>query len=306
MASLQDTPARKILLTGGTGQVGSELLRFLGHLGEVTAPGSSDLDLTQPERIREAVRDIRPHLIVNAAAYAAVDRAEEERDLAMALNGSAPKILAEEARALKAAMVHYSTDYVFDGSKDGSYLETDEINPINVYGITKASGDAAVQKASIPHLIFRTSWVYGLTGKNFLLTLQRLAGEKDELGIVNDQCGAPTWSRLIAQTTANILDQTLSSTKPADMSQIGQASGIYNMTCSGQTSWFGFAEEILKGLPDAERLKLMPIPTSDYPTPARRPLNSVLSNGKLRDTFGILPPDWQGVLNFCLKDLAPT
>ena len=152
MVSLQDTPARKILLTGGTGQVGSELLRFLGHLGEVTAPGSSDLDLTQPERIREAVRDIRPHLIVNAAAYTAVNRAEEERDLAMALNGSAPKILAEEARALKAAMVHYSTDYVFDGSKDGPYLETDEINPINVYGITKASGDAAVQKASIPHL----------------------------------------------------------------------------------------------------------------------------------------------------------
>lgn len=304
MASLQDTPARKILLTGGTGQIGSELLQFLGHLGQVTAPSSGDLDFSQPDRIREVLREIQPHLIINAAAYTAVDKAEEERDRAMAINGTAVKVLAEEAHSLNAAMVHYSTDYVFDGTKSGPYLETDAINPANVYGITKASGDAAVQQADIPHLIFRTTWVYSLTGKSFLQTIQRLAKQKKELRIVDDQWGAPTWSRLIAQTTVNILDQTLTDSKPEDVSEIRRASGIYNMTCSGQTNWFGFAEEILKGLPDTEKPQLIPIPTREYPTPAKRPMNSVLSNEKLRTTFGILLPDWQGALNFCLKDSA--
>ncbi|MGP0630769.1 dTDP-4-dehydrorhamnose reductase [Nitrospina sp. 32_T5] len=293
---------RRILLTGKTGQIGRELWSFLDTFGDVRAPSSSELDLAAPDPVKNYLMEWRPHLIVNAAAYTQVDRAEEERDRAMAINGTAPKVMAECAAELGAAMVHFSTDYVFDGSKHGFYRETDEPNPKNVYGITKAAGDAAIQQAGVPHFIFRTSWVYGLNGHNFLLTMQRLAREQDEIRVVNDQVGSPTWSRLIAQTTANILDQVLSDREAGDVSGIEKASGIYNLTCTGWTSWYGFARAIFDALPEDERPRLRPIPTGDYPTPAPRPANSVLSIEKLRQQFGIILPDWQGALTFCLNN----
>ena len=198
---------RKILLTGKNGQVGWELERSLQPLGQVIAFDRSGLDLASPDSIRAVIREVKPELIVNPAAYTAVDKAESEPDLAMAVNGVAPGIIAEEAKRLGAALIHYSTDYVFDGTKAEPYTEDDVPKPINVYGKTKLAGEQAVQAIGVPHLIFRTSWVYGMRGKNFLLTILRMAKEKDELRIVDDQFGAPTWSRMIAETTAQVLAQ---------------------------------------------------------------------------------------------------
>jgi len=293
--------AWKILLIGKEGQVGGELSSLLQPLGELILCGEKDLDLTQGDRIREKLRDVQPHVIVNAAAYTAVDRAEEESDLAMAINGTAPAILAEEAKKLGAALVHYSTDYVFDGKKEAPYTEEDSPNPLGVYGRTKLAGDEVIQSTGLPHLIFRTAWVYGLKGKNFLLTMQRLAKERDELKIVDDQIGPPTWSRTIAQTTANILTQVLPQNSPGDLSRFEQASGLYNLVCGGQTSWFGFARAILEASSLSQNTKLIPIPTSEYPTPAKRPPNSVLSTEKLRSAFGITPPAWDVALKYCLS-----
>jgi dTDP-4-dehydrorhamnose reductase len=293
--------AWKILLIGKEGQVGGELSSLLQPLGELIVFGEEDLDLTQEDRIREKLRDVQPHVIVNAAAYTAVDQAEDQPDLAMAINGIAPAILAEEAKKLGAALVHYSTDYVFDGEKQEPYTEKDLPNPLGVYGRTKLAGDEAIQFTSLPHFIFRTSWVYGLKGKNFLLTMQRLAKERDELKIVDDQIGAPTWSRTIAQTTANVLTQVLPQSSPGDLSRFEQASGLYNLVCGGKTSWFGFAQAILEASSLSQNTKLIPIPTSEYPTPAKRPKNSVLSTEKLKSAFGIAPPDWDITLKYCLS-----
>ena len=290
----------KILLIGKEGQVGGELSTLLKPLGELILCGEKDLDLTQVDRIREKLRDVRPHIIVNAAAYTAVDKSEEEPELALAVNGTAPAILAEEAKKLDAALIHYSTDYVFDGEKREPYTEEDTPNPQSVYGRTKLAGDEAIQSTGLPHLIFRTSWVYGLKGKNFLLTMQRLAKERDELKIVDDQIGSPTWSRTIAQTTANVLEQVLTQSSPGDLSRFEQASGLYNLVCSGQTSWFGFAQAILNASSSSQTTKLTPIPTSEYPTPAKRPLYSVLSTKKLQSSFGITPPTWDVTLKYCL------
>ena len=286
-------------MIGKEGQVGGELSTLLEPLGELIVFGEKDLDLTQVDRIREKVRDVQPHLIVNAAANTAVDKCEEVADLAMAVNGTAPAILAEEAKKLGAALVHYSTDYVFDGEKQGPYTEEDSPNPLGVYGRTKLAGDEAIQSTGLPHLIFRTSWVYGLTGKNFLLTMQRLGKERDELKIVDDQIGCPTWSRTIAQTTANVLTQILPQSSPGDLSRFEQASGLYNLVCGGQTSWFGFAKAILEE--SSPTTKLTPIPTSEFPTPAKRPQNSVLSTEKLRSAFGIVTPAWDVTLKYCLS-----
>jgi dTDP-4-dehydrorhamnose reductase len=291
----------KILLIGKEGQVGGELSTLLRPFGELILCGEADLDLTQADHIREKLRSVQPHVIVNAAAFTAVDKAEEEPDLALAVNGTAPAILAEEAKKLGAALVHYSTDYVFDGEKQAPYTEEDSPNPLGVYGHTKLAGDEAVQSTGLPHLIFRTSWVYGLKGKNFLLTLQRLAKERDELKIVDDQTGSPTWCRTIAQTTANVLTQVLPQNSPGDLSRFDQASGLYNLVCSGQTSWFGFARAILEASSSSQDTKLIPIPTSEYPTPARRPKNSVLSTEKLQSAFGITPPAWDVTLKYCLS-----
>ena len=293
--------AWKILLIGKEGQVGRELSSLLKPFGELTLFGKEDLDLTQADRIREQLRNVQPHVIVNAAAYTAVDQAEEEPDLALAVNGTAPAILAEEAKKLGAALVHYSTDYVFDGEKQDPYTEEDSPNPMGVYGRTKLAGDEAIQSTGLPHLIFRTAWVYGLKGKNFLLTIQRLAKERDELKIVDDQIGSPTWCLTIAQATANVLTQILPQSSPGDLSHFEQASGLYNLVCGGQTSWFGFAQAILEASSSSQDTKLIPIPTSEYPTLTKRPQNSVLSTKKLKSAFGIAPPAWDVTLKYCLS-----
>ncbi len=288
-----------MLLFGRTGQVGFELERALAPLGEVTALERSQADLAWPETLRPLVREQRPACIVNAAAYTAVDQAEQEEALALRINGEAPGVLAEEARRVGALLVHYSTDYVFDGAKAGAYAEDDPPAPINAYGRTKLAGERAIQAAGGAHLIFRTSWVYGARGRNFYLTMRGLFRERPELKIVDDQVGAPTSSRAIAEATAQVLAQLLG---PRPAHAPGAASGLYHMTAAGATSWYGFAREILAlqppaaGAPGAPGPRLVPIPTRDYPTPARRPLNSRLDTAKLRRTFGVTLADWKVAL----------
>jgi dTDP-4-dehydrorhamnose reductase len=289
----------KILLTGTRGQVGYELARSLQSLGEVIAVDRSKMDLSDLDSVRDVVRSVKPNLIVNPAAYTAVDQAEKEAELAMRVNGEAPGVMAEEAARLGAAMIHYSTDYVFDGRKTGQYTEDDVTNPLSVYGRSKLAGEQAVEAANIPHLILRTSWVYGARGKNFLQTIRRLAAERDELRIVADQHGAPTWCRTIADTTANIVIH-LSSNK--DSRQDWQeASGIYHLTAQGQTSWHGFAQSIVDSMATTGRQKpvVTPIATREYPLPAARPMNSVLSCERLQKRFCRLP-DWQTALGLCV------
>ena len=286
----------KILLTGKNGQVGWELERSLQPLGQVFAFDRTGLDLANPDSIRAAIREIKPDLIVNPAAYTAVDKAESEPDLAMAVNGVAPGIMGEEAKRLGAALIHYSTDYVFDGTKTAPYTEDDVPNPINVYGKTKLAGERAIQAIGVQHLIFRTSWVYGLRGKNFLRTILRLAGERDELRVVDDQIGAPTWSRLIAEATASVLARIPSK-------DIKYCSGIYHLTASGHTSWYGFTQAIFerRGVDTSQRsVVLHPIHTSEYPLPAIRPKNSLVSMQKLTKTFNLTMPTWDMALDLCL------
>jgi len=292
---------KKILLISCTGQVGAELWRGLQPLGEVVPVDQhlttvARLDLTNEKQIREVIQQVKPNIIVNAAAYTAVDKAEQDQQVAMAINATAPQILADLAKQTNALLVHYSTDYVFDGTKNAPYLETDTPNPLNMYGKSKLAGDQAIQASGCHHLIFRTSWVYGRYGQNFFLTIQRLAKEREELRIVADQIGSPTWSRLIADMTAQVLSQLYSPRFQTDLSEI---SGIYNLTCGGQTNWCEFAQRISERAPKPPRV--IPIPTSDYPAPAKRPLYSVLSNQKLAQTFGLELPDWQAALNICLS-----
>ena len=289
----------KILVTAAQGQVGWELRRTLATLGEVVAVDRKAMDLSAPDSVRNCIRDIQPGLIVNAAAYTAVDKAEAEPELAMMVNGTAPGIMAEEAKRLNAAIVHYSTDYVFDGGKATPYTEDDATNPINVYGRSKLAGEQAIQAVGAPHLILRTSWVYGARGKNFLLTILRLARERDELRIVDDQIGAPTWSRSIAEATAQMLAQRQS---PAALAEV---SGVYHLTAGGRTSWHGFTQAILAHSPlfvsGASKPLLLPIPTSEYPLPAKRPMNSVIDNAKLKSVFGLAQTDWEEALKLCLE-----
>ena len=293
----------RILLTGKDGQVGWELQRTMASLGEVVAVGHREMDLADPDSIRKVIREIRPALIVNPAAYTAVDKAESEPDLAMAINGVAPGILAEEAKKLNAALVHYSTDYVFDGKKPAAYSEDDAPNPLNVYGQTKLAGERAVQAAGASYLILRTSWVYGARGKNFLLTILKLAGERSELKIVDDQIGAPTWCRMLAETTARILAPVCAAPNPPAM--LADTGGLYHLTAGGQTSWYGFAKKILENVPHSAipaPAKLIPIPSSEYPAPAVRPRNSCLSNEKLMRSFGLTIPSWESSLAMCLQE----
>jgi len=291
---------KTILLTGASGQVGWELRRSLSTLGRVVAPSHAELDLARPETLTAALRDIKPDLIVNPAAYTAVDKAESEQDLAYAVNAEAPLALAKEAARLGITLVHYSTDYVFDGTQFGAYAEYDAPRPLGVYGASKLAGEELVQASGAEHLILRTSWVYGLRGKNFLLTMQRLARERDRLSVVADQFGAPTWARSIAEATAQVLALWLSpGATPEDRQRL---SGVYHMTCGGRTSWHGFAEAILQNMQArGEKIPVLKaIPTAEYPTPAQRPANSVLSNEKLQKTFGIALPAWDAALPLCL------
>lgn len=284
-----------ILLTGAKGQVGWELRRSLAPLGNVTAVDSGAMDLACVDAIRAKVREVSPRIIVNPAAYTAVDKAEDERCRAQAVNAVAPGILAEEAKRCGAILVHYSTDYVFDGEKAGPYVEEDAPHPLNVYGQTKLAGEEAVRASGVRHLILRTSWVYGTRGSNFLLTMHRLMRERPELRIVDDQIGAPTWSRLIAEATAQILAQCLSPARGADRPEPW---GTYHLSCGGATSWHGFASAIAEL--GGYKTRLVPIPSADYPTPARRPANSRLDNGKLERVFGLRLPDWRDALKLCL------
>jgi dTDP-4-dehydrorhamnose reductase len=289
-----------MLIFGRSGQVGWELRHKLACLGQVSGIGCPEVDFSKPDSIRNAIRAAAPAVIVNAAAYTAVDKAESEPEMAMAVNGTAPGVLAEEAKRLGSILVHYSTDYVFDGTKQGAYLESDPPNPRNVYGTSKLAGDEAIQAVGGDYLILRTSWVYGARGSNFLLTMLRLAMERDELRIVDDQTGAPTTSECIAQATADILAQLLA---PKSGGLQG-CSGIYNLTNAGETTWFGFAKAFLTKQYGAATPKLIPIPTSEFPRPARRPANSGLSCQKLEETFGVVMPHWEDALSLVLETLA--
>ncbi|MCS7091298.1 MAG: dTDP-4-dehydrorhamnose reductase [Verrucomicrobiota bacterium] len=280
---------RRILLLGCRGQVGWELQRALAPLGMVVARDYPEVDLAQVDQLVTLVRETNPDVIVNAAAYTAVDRAEQEPEKARLINAVAPARLAALARERRSWLVHYSTDYVYDGSKRTPYEESDPPCPLNVYGQTKLEGDLAITTSGCPFLIFRLCWVYGTRGHNFLLTIQRLARERETLRVVADQIGSPTWSRWIAETTAQALGQVLAQPDP------GRWSGIYHLRAAGQTSWHGFARRIVDLMPVAERRcrEVVPIRSEEYPSPARRPAWSVMSCEKLWRTFRLALPDWE-------------
>ncbi|MFM9836542.1 MAG: dTDP-4-dehydrorhamnose reductase [Methylophilaceae bacterium] len=295
----------KVLLTGVNGQVGNSLKdKLSAH--ELVAVSREQLDLTDADAIRRLVQQIKPSLIINPAAYTAVDKAESEPELAFAINATAPQILAEEAATLGAGIIHFSTDYVYDGKKSTPYVESDAVNPINIYGKSKLAGEDAIRSVGLPHLILRTSWVYGAYGKNFLKTILRLASEREKLTIVGDQFGAPTSSENIAKALVVLVNQW-------DLSSPAQT-GVYHITNTGSTSWHGFATEIINEYNDLDESRAWPvlktqvdnvvaITTIDYPTPAARPANSTLNTGKLNAVFGVQLPTWQKGLHEVLQGL---
>ncbi len=286
----------KILVTGVLGQVGHALQKTLSDTHEIVAVDREQMNLSDVQAIHDAIAAIRPNLVINPAAYTAVDKAESEPELAYAINATAPRIIAEAAAKVGAGLIHFSTDYVFEGNQTSPYTETDVVNPLSIYGQTKLAGELAIQAVGLPHLILRTSWVYGTHGKNFLKTILRLSAERDQLSIVDDQWGAPTSSQSIAvavRDLINVWDQ-------ANQSQ----SGIYHFTNAGSTSWYGFAKAILASyeaqaaaldLPSLQIKSdsISAIKTIDYPTPAARPANSRLDNTKMRSTFGVALPQWE-------------
>ncbi|UVK83396.1 dTDP-4-dehydrorhamnose reductase [Pseudomonas sichuanensis] len=285
----------KVLVCGRNGQVAQALQGALAGLGEVHLLGREQLDLAHPQQLRAPLRELRPDLVINAAAYTAVDQAESEPQLAFTINAEAPRVLAEEAAHLGVPLIHYSTDYVFDGSKAVPYAEDDAPNPLGVYGRSKLAGEQAIAAVGGEHLILRTSWVYSRHGRNFLLTMQRLLQERPQLKVVNDQIGAPTWAGTLAASTRALIERW----------QQGQAGawGTYHLTAQGETSWFGFAQAIAQqlkaqGLPCAE---LLPIASSEYPTPAQRPLNSRLDCSRLARQWQVVQPHWHQALIDCLN-----
>jgi dTDP-4-dehydrorhamnose reductase len=286
-----------ILVTGVNGQVGFELVRTLQGLGRVVALDRAALDLADLEQIRSTVRELNPSVIVNPAAYTAVDKAETDVHAAMRLNGDAPRVLAAEAARSGAVLVHYSTDYVFDGTKSSPYLEDDATNPQNVYGKSKLAGEQGIAESGCAHLILRTSWVYGVRGKNFLLTMLKLGAERPELRVVADQIGAPTWSNTIATLTSHIVAQGLGAN---DLDWWNERSGVYHLAAAGETSWHGFAKTIFDIAMSGKGPNVVPIGTSEYPVPAKRPANSRMSHRKLSETFGLSLPDWQDALRLCM------
>lgn len=296
---------KRILVTGANGQVGWELSRSLMPLGEVIAVGHQQCDFTQPGSLVALMRDTCPDVVVNPAAYTAVDKAESDEVAAMQVNGVAPGILGEEARKLGALVVHYSTDYVFDGRKAGAYVESDPTCPLNVYGRSKLAGEVALQQSGCDHLIFRTSWVYAARAQNFVRTILRLAQEREELRIVGDQIGAPTWARNIADATAHAVRQSLWERNEGHF-----LSGTFNLTSAGEVSWYGFAQRIVeeaRSMPWRDKIvvqRILSIPTEAYPTPAVRPLNSRLDCTKLSDRFYLNMPSWHDSLARCMSDLS--
>jgi dTDP-4-dehydrorhamnose reductase len=295
----------RVLLTGANGQVGWELRRSLSSIGDVVATDRPACDLSRPQDLCDIIRNTKPAIIVNAAAYTAVDKAEKEEELATLVNGTAVGVMAEEARRLGALFIHYSTDYVFDGTKDSPYTEDDPPNPINAYGRSKLAGERLIGQSASDYLILRACWVFAARGHNFLLTILRLARERSELSIVADQIGAPTWARHIADATAVILQRACRERAEADF-----ASGILNVAATGETSWCGFAQTIVdqamtRGLL-RNRPKVRPIASTDYPLPAARPKNSCFAVERLRKRFGITLAEWQQGLALCLQDKALT
>jgi dTDP-4-dehydrorhamnose reductase len=302
MEAVNQNDSPRILIVGNAGQLGRELEKIFAGTGSVVGVDRESVDLADAAQTREMVRRISPDIILNAAAYTAVDRAESERDLAFAINEGAPRALAEEAQQRNALFVHYSTDYIFDGSKSSPWIESDAPNPLNVYGASKLAGERTVESVGGRYLIFRTSWVYGPHGNNFLLTMLRLARERDRLSIVDDQMGAPTTSTELARATHAIVSGILGG-------RFGTApdwAGLYHMTSGGVVSWFGFAQAIFARaakLLDVKAPALTPIASKDYPTPAARPRNSVLSNAKLRDRFGVQLAPWETALDETIERL---
>jgi dTDP-4-dehydrorhamnose reductase len=287
----------RILLIGKIGQVGWELRRTLAPMARVVCVDFPEIDLTSSDSIRRWVQESRPNIVINAAAYTAVDKAESEPDKAMQINGVAPGILAEESKKTGALLVHYSTDYIFDGTKTRPYVETDPPNPLGAYGRSKLAGDDAVRAAGGAHLIFRLCWVYGARGQNFMLTIMRLAREREKLRVVADQLGCPTWSRMIAETTAQALRQGVAT---GDWSAL---TGTYHLAASGVTCWQGFAQAILDLMPaeGKKRSAVEAISTPEYPTPAKRPPYSVLGCEKLESVFGLRLPHWEDSLKQVLE-----
>jgi dTDP-4-dehydrorhamnose reductase len=300
--------ADTILVTGASGQVGGAAVRALAGLGEVVAPGRDRLDLTSAESIRAVMRDVRPRWVVNAAAHTAVDTAESEPEVAFAINAEAPRVFGEEARKLGAAVIHFSTDYVFDGSGKTAWVETDLTAPLNVYGKSKVAGEQALAAAGAAHFIFRTSWVYGATGKNFLLSILRMAREREVLRIVADQHGAPTWSGDLAGMVGGVIAQVDRAAQGGDLDDAAGRSGVYHAAGMGETTWFGFASAAVDSLrrrePGAKLARVEPISTAEYPTPARRPANSRLNCAKLERTFGWRMMNWRESLERVLDELA--
>ncbi|HEX3154883.1 MAG TPA: dTDP-4-dehydrorhamnose reductase [Candidatus Angelobacter sp.] len=302
----------KIVIVGRDGQLAWEANRQFQGLGEIICVGRPELDLMDIEGLRAEIRRIKPSLLVNAAAYTAVNQAESEPEAAMKINSEAPAAMAEEAKRLGALFITYSTDYVFDGKKTSPYNENDPTAPLNVYGASKLSGERAVEAIGGSYLIFRTSWVYRARGRNFLKTILKLAAERPELKIVDDQIGAPTWSRDLADATRKIIeqlrDQSASQRLPVGEA-LGDRRGIYHMTAAGSVSWCGFAAAIVeemgnRGLSKGNLAKVIPIPSSGYPTPAARPQNSRLCNDKLKNTFDITLPPWRASLGRVMDELG--
>jgi dTDP-4-dehydrorhamnose reductase len=287
------TNAATILVTGARGQLGRELAAALGGLGHVVALDRSALDLADADSIVKTVRSTAPALIVNAAAYTAVDRAEQERDVAFAVNENAPAILADEAKRLNAVVIHYSTDYVFDGEQRAPYSEYATPNPLNVYGQSKLAGERAIAAVGASAVVLRTSWIYSLRGSNFLLTIRRLASERDELRIVADQVGVPNWARSLAAATATLVGRGLP--------YLAERAGLYHLSSRGRTTWYEFARAIVG---EQTRARIVPITTAEYPTLARRPANGVLDTAKFEHTFKLTLPHWETALQSCVTNSA--
>ena len=302
----------RLLITGATGQIGWQLQRTLAPLGEVIACTRARLDLADPEAAAKTVRELAPAIVVNAAAYTAVDKAESEPELAHTVNAVAPGRIAQELSRTGGLLIHYSSDYVFDGAKPCPYEETDPTAPLNVYGRTKLGGEQSIAASGCAHIILRTTWVYDIRGKNFLRTVLRLAREREELRMVGDQIGAPTWARTIAESTAQIAARSAQQRNSHGWGY----DGVFHLTAAGQTTWAGFAEQILEdydslaswpadtgefGSPLMAK-RVVPITSEQYKAPARRPHNSLLSNARLQSVFGLRMPDWRVQLRLALQD----
>jgi dTDP-4-dehydrorhamnose reductase len=298
----------RILLTGASGQVGGELLETLKPLGEVVAPMRAEMDLANIESVREMIRAVRPRWIVNPAAYTAVDKAESEPGLAHAINAEAVRVMGEEARAIGAGVIHFSTDYVFDGASIEPYRETDDTRPVSVYGASKLAGERTLAESGAGYVILRTSWVYGTHGRNFLLTILKLARERESLRVVADQYGAPTWSRDLARMTAAVMGQCEARAQGRELGRVlDEVGGVYHAAGAGETTWYGFAEAAMRIVrerePGVRLAEIEAIATAEYPTAARRPANSRMNCERLKERFGWRMMDWRDSLQQVMAEL---